>query len=156
MPATVDVRDFKDLYRRTRELRPELNRELKKRLRGAGKIGADAARMKIRAWPVAGGISSKAGGRLHRGLRARLSSQIRVSAGGKNVVIRQGRRGLTGENAADLPRDIDHGGWYHPVYGHGKVFQTGWPYFKKTISSKYPEMVDEVAKVLDDIARRLT
>jgi hypothetical protein len=80
-----------------------------------------------------------------------------VSASGKNVVIRQGARGLTGNSAADLPRDIDRGFWKHPVYGHRPdVTQYGFPYFKKEINSKRPEMVDEVSKVLDTIARLLT
>lgn len=185
MPTVVDVRDFRELSRKARLAGPEIRRELGKRLRVAGKIGADAARLKIRAWPVAGGISSKAGGVAHRGLRATLASRIRVSATGRNVVIRQGAGGLTGQNAADLPRDIDRGGWYHPVFGrspragryvkaarpgHGKrtiagdlrataqgrVFQEGWPYFKKEIASRRPQMVDEVSKVLGDIAKRIT
>lgn len=183
MPQTVDVRDFTALYRRTRLAGPQISKDLRKRLRVAGRIGADAAKLKIREWPVSGGISAKAGGRANRGLRARLASNIGVSVGARNVVIRQGARGLRGNSAADLPRDIDRGGWYHPVYGHllhqtvrerakvaglnragvrslpvrqGKVFQTGFPYFKKEISSKRPEMVAEVSKVLDGIERLLT
>jgi hypothetical protein len=157
VPVTVDVEDYRALFRKTRTVDRDINRELKKRMRAAGKIGADAARAKIREWPVSGGISSRAGGRAHRGLRATLSSHIRVSATGRTVLIRQGRQGLTGRSSADLPRDIDRGGWRHPTFGHhaSSVFQTGWPYFKMEIASKYQPMVDEVSKVLDDIARRI-
>jgi hypothetical protein len=183
VPQVVDVRDYKELSRKAREAGPEIRREMMKRLRVAGKIGADAARLKIRAWPVSGGISHKAGGRAHRGLRSTLAARISVSASGRNVVIRQGAGGITGQNSQDLPRDIDRGGWYHPVYGRGpasylraarptrgkrtipanlrataqgRVFQTGWPYFKSTIAAKRPEMLAEVSKVLDDITDRLT
>ena len=186
MPAVVDVQDYKELFRKTRRISPEINKDLRKRVRVAGRIGSDAAKAKIREWPVHGGISAKAGGRLHRGLRATLASRIRVVANGKTVVIRQGSGGITGQNAKDLPRDIDRGGWYHPVYGrrligvtsvkpaawrrtrasagtmdrrasaHGMVFQLGFAYFKKPIAAKQPEMVDEVSKVLDTIAQLLT
>jgi hypothetical protein len=185
MPTIVDVRDYKELFRKTREVDRDLNRELKKRLRVAGKIGAVAARTKIREWPVQGGISAKAGGRAHRGLRATIAANIRVSATGKTVQIRSGAQGITGKSSRDVPRDIDRGGWYHPVYGrrllstaprpksfqrnranastldrrassHGTVFQTGFPYFKTAIEGKRDEMTVEVAKVLDDVARRLT
>ncbi len=154
MPATVDVRDYKELYRKSKLAGPEIQKGLRKRLRTCGKIGADEAKSKIMQWPVHGGISGKAIRRnrriVHRGLRATLASQVRVSATGNNVLIRQGRRGLTGNSAADLPRDIDRGGWKHPVYGHQPpVFQYGFPYFKKPISAKYPERVDEVSKVPD-------
>lgn len=185
MPRVVDARDYTELYRKTRGIDREVHKELMKRLRQAGKIGADAAKAKIRGWPVAGGLGASAGGRVHRGLRANLAFRIRVSATARNVTIRQGSGGLTGKNAGDLPRDIDRGGWYHPVFGRerriggymravrptrgrrtiaadlrataqGRVFQEGWPYFKKEIGAKYPEMVDEVAKVLDDIGQRIT
>lgn len=157
----VDVRDYRELYRKTRLVEPEIRKDLRKRLRTCGKIGGDAARRKIMEWPVHGGISGKVIRRnrriVHRPLRATLASQIRVSATGDDVLIRQGRKGLTGNSAADLPRNIDRGGWKHPVYGHRpEVFQTGFPYFKKEIESKRPEMVDEASKVLDTIARLLT
>ena len=157
MPQTVDARDYKELYRKTRVAPAEIRKDMRARLRTAGRIGAAAAKVKIREWPVQGGISAKAGGRLNRGLRARLASQISVSAGASNVTIRQGARGLRGNSAADLPRDIDRGAWKHPVYGHGPpVVQTGFPYFKREIASKRPEMVAEVSKVLDEVSRLLT
>lgn len=118
VPVIVDVRDYRELYRKTRTVDRDISRELSKRLRKAGKIGADASRAKIREWPAAGGISAKAGGRAHRGLRATISANIRVSAGRRNVLIRSGAQGITGKSAADVPRDIDRGGWYHPVFGH--------------------------------------
>jgi hypothetical protein len=183
MPQHVDVRDYKELYRKTKVAPAAIRKDVRARLRTCGRIGANTAKVHIRAWPVQGGISAKAGGRMHRGLRARLASQISVSVGGSNVTIRQGRRGLTGNSAADLTRDIDRGGWYHPVYGHlihqsvsaraavrvknkigirslpvrqGKVFQEGWPYFKQPINAKRPEMIAEMSKTLDEIERLLT
>lgn len=157
MPTHVDVRAYKELYRKTKLAGPEITKDMRSRLRVAGRIGSDAAKLKIRTWPVAGGISAKAGDRVHRGLRARLASNIRVSAGSSNVIIRQGSRGITGSSGSDLPRDIDRGFWRHPVYGHKPdVTQTGIRYFKQEINSKRPEMVAEVSKVLDGIERLLT
>jgi len=159
MPA--DVHEYRELYRKSRAAGPEIAKDMRKRLRTCGKIGADASKRKIVQWPVHGDISAKVIRRnrriVHRGLRATIASQIRVSASGNNVLIRQGRRGLTGNSAADLPRDIDRGGWKHPVYGHKpEVFQSGFPYFKKEISSKYPEMADEMEKILDTMQRLLS
>ena len=159
MPA--DVRDYRELYRKTKLVEPAIRKDLRKRLRNCGKIGADAAKRKVVQWPVHGGISAKTIRRnrriVHRGLRATLAAQIRVTAGSRDVTIVQGRRGLTGNSSADLPRDIDRGGWRHPVYGHKPdVFQYGFPYFKKEIASKRPEMVDEASKVLDAITDVLT
>ena len=155
MPA--DVHEYRELYRKSRLAGPEIAKDMRKRLRTCGKIGADASKRKIVQWPTHGGISAKAGGRVHRGLRATLASQIRVSASGRDVTIRQGRRGLSGNSAADLPRDIDRGFWRHPVYGRKPdVGQYGFPYFKKEINSKRPEMVEEASKVLDTIAGLLT
>ncbi len=178
----VDVREFKELARKARTAGPEIDKDMREGLKAAGKIGARTAKLMIHSWPVSGGISSRAGGRAHRGLRATLASQITVSVSSRNVTIRQGTRGLRGQNARDLPRDIDRGGWYHPVYGHlvhqsireraaharrrqsllaaiprnGKVFQTGFPYFKAPIHAVQPEMEAEVSKVLDKLKHHLT
>lgn len=155
MPA--DVRDYRELYRKTKLVEPAIRKDLRKRLRNCGRIGSDAAKRKIVQWPVHGGIASPTIRRnrriVHRGLRATLAAQIRVTAGARDVTIVQGRRGLSGNSAADLPRDIDRGFWKHPVYGRKPdVPQVGFPYFKKEIASKRPEMVDEASKVLDTIA----
>src|SRR2546422_3352294 len=132
-------------------MQPKIRRAFRKRLRDAGSIGARAAKAKIREWPATGGRYSVAGhGRHFRarpaGLRSTLAANITVTAGRSNVAIRQRSRGLSGHNARDLPRDIDRGGWWHPVYGHHatKVFQTGWPYFKDEISGKRDEMLSAV------------
>jgi hypothetical protein len=157
MPSNHDIaRDYKDLYRKTRVIGPEINKDMRDGLKAAGKIGARTAKLMIQSWPATGGMPSRAGGRKHRGLRTKIASQITVSVGARNVVIRQGTRGLTGRNSRDLPRDIDHGGWFHPVYGHGEVFQKGFPYFKAPIHAVQPLMEAEVSKVLDKIRRHLT
>jgi hypothetical protein len=156
MPAHVNARDYKDLYRKTRVIGPEINRDMRDSLKEAGKIGARAAKLMIQSWPATGGMPSRAGGRKHRGLRAKLASQITVSVNSRNVVIRQGTLGLTGRNSRDLPRGIDHGGWFHPVYGHGEVFQEGFPYFKGPIHAVQPLMEAEVSKVLNKIRHHLT
>lgn len=159
----VDARDYERLYRQTRNFSPEIRRAFRKRLRDAAQIGARAAKVKVRAMPTGGGgryTATGAGkhvrGKKHRGLRSTLATGISVKVTGNSVRIEQSARGLSGRNADDLPRDIDRGGWQHPVYGHPpKVFQKGFPYFQSTMREKRPEMEREVNKVLDDIQAKL-
>lgn len=156
----VDASEYRDLYRRTRNLRPEIRREMRKRLREAAKIGQRAARLKIREMPATAKYSKTGAGRHYRksrpgtgvGLRSTLALNIRVQVTARDVAVRQFTAGLRGHNARDLPRDIDKGYWRHPVYGHPpKVLQKGWPYFDRTMRAKRPEMEREVRKVLDSI-----
>lgn len=157
MPIEVDVRDYRAMYAKTKTITPVIRKGFRKRLRGAAKIGQDAARAKIMTWPAAGGIAAKAGGRLNRGLRATIAGQIRTSVTARDVRIRQFTAGLVGNSASDLPRDIDRGFWKHPTYGHRPtVGQRGIHYFKDEITSKRDDMLREVTKVLDDIEWHLS
>lgn len=158
----IDVADYTQLYRATRGMHPEVRSAFRKRLRKAAKIGADAAKLKIRTMPAAHKYSALGAGRHftkskpHAGLRSTLARNIRVSITAREVAIHQYSAGLYGENAQDLPRDIDRGGWRHPTFGHEpKVFQDGWPYFKSTMREKRPQMEREVQKVLDDIKAKV-
>jgi hypothetical protein len=157
----VDVADYERLYRTTRGMHPEVRSAFRKRLRRAAKIGADAARIKIRTMPATGGKYTATGaGRHYRksragvgvGLRSTLALNIRVTVSAREVAVRQFTKGLRGQNARDLPKDIDRGGWKHPTYNHKPVvFQRGYPYFDSTMKEKRPEMEREVGQVLDDI-----
>lgn len=157
MPIEVDVRDYRALWVKTKTAEPVIRKGFRRQLRKAAKIGQDAARAKILAWPATGGISAHAGGKLHRGLRATIAAGIGTSVTARDVRIRQAARGISGKSSADVPRDIDRGGWKHPTYGHRPhVFQRGTPYFKKEIESKRDEMLREVAGVLKDIGEHLS
>ncbi len=161
MPAyRVDVEDYKRLYRRTRDMEPKIRRDLRKHLREAGNIGRDAARLKIREWSGGGGAGkyTAAGHGRHTrrgrsvGLRSTIAINIRTTVGPSDVTIRQFTVGLSGNSTADLPYDIDRGGWRHPTFGHRpRVFQRGIHYFHDEIESKRPQMEREMAKVLDEI-----
>lgn len=160
----VDASDYRDLYRRTRNLRPEIRREFRRRLRVAANIGRDAARTKVRAMPATHKYTAAGAGRHYRrsragvgvGLRSTLALNIRTDVSARDVAVRQYTRGLRGRSSRDLPRDIDRGGWLHPVFGHHPdVFQKGWPYFMSTMREKRPEMEREVRKVLDHIRVQL-
>jgi hypothetical protein len=157
----VDAADYERLYRATRGMRPEVRRAFRKRLRKAANIGARAAKVKIRAMPATKKYSAAGAGRHFRsartvGLRSTLALNIHVSVTAKDVAVRQFAKGLRGRNADDLPRDIDRGGWWHPVYGHKpEVFQHGWPYFDSTMREKRPAMEREVSGVLDDIRAKV-
>lgn len=160
----IDVADYTQLYRATRGMRPEVRRAFRKRLRDAAKIGERAARLKIRQMPATAKYTAAGGGRHYRkrqpgravGLRSTLALNIRVTVSAREVAIKQFSAGLRGRNARDLPRDIDRGGWKHPVYGHEpKVFQRGFPYFDVTMREKRPEMERAVEGVLDDIKAKV-
>jgi hypothetical protein len=160
----IDVADYAQLYRATRGMKPEIRRDFRKRLRKAAKIGADAAKIKIRAMPSTKKYSALGAGRHftkskpHAGLRSTLARNIRVTVTPKEVAIRQFSEGLYGRNAQDLPKDIDSpkGGWTHPTFNHEpEVFQHGWPYFKSTMREKRRAMEKEVQQVLDDIKAKV-
>lgn len=163
MPTVVDASDYERLYRRTRGIKGEIRRDFRKHLREAAKIGQRAARERIREWPGGGGGYTHLGHGRHlrglksRGLRSTLAANIGVRVDRRGVRIVQTTRGLTGRNANRLPKDINKGGWKHPVYGHGSVFQRGLKgYFDKSIDDKREEMLQQAAKVLEDITERLT
>ena len=160
----IDVADYERLYRSTRNMHPEIRKAFRKRLRRAAKIGADAARIKIRTMPATAKYSAAGAGRHYRksragvgvGLRSTLALNIKVTVSAREVAVRQFTAGLRGKNARDLPKDIDRGGWKHPVYGHEpKVFQKGFGYFDSTMREKRPEMEREVQQVLDDIKAKV-
>jgi hypothetical protein len=160
----IDVADYVQLTRATRGMRPEIRRAFRKRLRKAAKIGADAARVKIRTMPATAKYTATGAGRHYRksragtgvGLRSTLALDIKVSVTAREVAVKQFTAGLRGRNSRDLPKDIDRGGWKHPTYGHKPVvFQRGYPYFDSTMREKRPEMEHEVRKVLDDIKAKV-
>jgi len=160
----IDVADYERLYRSTRGMHPEIRKAFRKRLRNAAKIGADAARIKIRTMPATAKYSATGAGRHYRksragvgvGLRSTLALNIRVTVSAREVAVRQFTAGLRGKNARDLPRDIDKGYWRHPVYGHKPtVLQKGYPYFDVTMREKRPEMEREVQQVLEDIKAKV-
>lgn len=157
MPIAVNVYEYRALFAKTKTIDPVIRKAFRRQLRKAAKIGQDAARAKILAWPAAGGISAHAGGKAHRGLRATIAAGIGTSVTARDVRIRQSAKAIDGKSAADVPRDIDRGGWRHPTYGHRPhVFQRGTPYFTREIASKKDDMLREVSGVLKDIADHLS
>lgn len=159
----VDVSDYIALSRRCREAGPEVRREFRQRIREAGKIGRDAARMRALRIHTLGIRSGRHFGRGRRrpqhprSLRAALAGDIGLDVSGDDVKITVGARLLSGRDAIALPRGIEKGEWSHPVFGHGRVRQIGdrnW--FKDAVEARRPEMEHEVAQVLDYIERRLT
>jgi hypothetical protein len=160
----IDVADYAQLYRATRGMHAEVRRDFRKRLRRAAKIGADAARVKIRTMPATKKYTATGSGRHYRksragvgvGLRSTLALDIKVTVSAREVAVRQFTAGLRGKNSRDLPKDVDRGGWKHPTYGHKPmVFQRGYPYFDSTMRQMRPAMEREVQKVLDDIKAKV-
>lgn len=152
----VDADEYARVRLRAKEFDPLLDRELQKALRKVAKIGADAAKAKIRTMPSHGGHRPGHGSpRRPQFLRSKIAANIRVQATGKDVKIVQGVTGISGRNARGLVRNIDQGGTFrHRVFGHDVwVSQAGYAYFKRPIEDKRPEMEREVGDALDRAVR---
>lgn len=169
MARHVDTADYQRLIAASRTVDPVIRREFKKHLKDAGKIGADAAKVKILAMPSTGVISraGQARGQQHHstrnirgrshGLRRVLAAGIKVQVGSKDVKVVQSTVGISGRNARGVARHLDAGvRWQHPYFGHGEVWQRGYSYFKKEIDGKKEEMLREVGQVLDAMQRHLS
>jgi hypothetical protein len=157
--------------------------ELNKRLRAAGgqrlqqntarriRRAAEPVRTElqraIRTNPIrgAGGGSTRrrAGddGRAHRvaGLRESIAHAIRLSVRttgnpGARIWI---DRGQLPADQRSLPDRIEDGRWRHPVFGNRSVWvnQYSRPWWAPTLRRMEPRMRAEVARVLDDVERRL-
>lgn len=162
------------LYRASQTAGPQIRADMRRHLKDAAGIGASAA--KARARMVSGGFVGSSftsagrqvsqhgrhgrhgGGAGRRKLGSVLASNIRVQVKGDDIRIVQGSAGISGRNAAGLPRGLDEfGGFTHPTFGHDPVVeQSGQPYFARTMTEKRGEMIREVSRVLDDIERHLT
>jgi hypothetical protein len=153
----VDADQYAQVRARAREFDPLLDKELKKALRQGAKIGADAAKAKIRTMPSYGthraghGSSSRP-----QHLRAKLASNIRVVVSNRDVRIVQSVIGIRGANAKGLPRRLDEGGRFrHPVFGRSDDWasQLGYAYFSRTIAAKRPEIEAGVKDAMDRAIR---
>lgn len=159
--------------------------ELEKRLRSAGgrRLQQNTARRirraaepvqrelqrAIRTNPIRGqgtgaGPRRSAGddGRAHRvaGLRETIARAIRISVrttGRPGARIWIDRSRLPADQRS-LPDRIEDGRWRHPVFGNRKRWATQYsrPWWGVTLRRLEPRMRAEIARVLDDVERRIS
>lgn len=88
------------------------------------------------------------------GLRARIAAGTTVddTADGAEIAA-----GLSGDEA-NLPEDMDHGSWMHPVFGNQNnwVTQSGYfAWFSDTMDESDGDFEDALDDVLDQAAERI-
>lgn len=144
-----------------------LEQNLHRRIRRAAEPTRDALQRAIRTNPIrgtgGGGTRRRAGddGRAHRvtGLREAIARAVRVSVrttGNPGARIWIDRSRLPADQRS-LPDRIDEGRWRHPVFGNRKRWTTqhSRPWWGATLRRMEPHMRAEVARVLDDVERRI-
>jgi hypothetical protein len=159
----VDASDLRKVAKIAKEFKPELQKQLLKQLRAAGRVGVIESRKAIRQMP------SKTNGETHflikktgvgryslRDLIAQATTSTVTVRNSPDVRIRVRKTPeLTQIGAGGLPRAINEGRWRHPLFGDRDHWydQTGFEFFDKPIESRREEMLVLVKKALDDTVR---
>ncbi|MFD8687857.1 hypothetical protein [Streptomyces sp. NPDC059651] len=154
-----------ELQRRLRAAGGEnIRSSMQRRIRRAAEPLRDDLQSTIRGLPIrsAGRGSGKRGGPspTTRPLRATLAEAIRISVRtsgnpGARVYVDKGR---LPPDLRNMPQVINEGRIRHPVFGNRRRWatQTATPlWWDKTVRTHTPRMTAEVARVLDDVRRRL-
>ncbi|MFE7444561.1 hypothetical protein ACFU7X_29400 [Streptomyces chartreusis] len=95
-----------------------------------------------------------------RPLRATIADAIRISvrtgaSPGATVWVDKGR---LPPDLKNMPKVINDGRIRHPVYGNRRKWVTQWaqpPWWDSTVRRHLPRMEREVARIVDDVRRRL-
>jgi hypothetical protein len=159
-----------DLQRRLRRAAgPEVAAAMQRRIRRAAEPVQRDLQATVRALPIRGqGTGSgprrdrRADGRAHRvaGLRETIARAIRISVrttGNPGARLWIDRSRIPPDQRS-LPERLDEGRWRHPVFGNRRrwVTQYAAPWWGVTIRRHETRMRAAVARVLDDVERRLS
>jgi hypothetical protein len=142
---------------------PELRQNFARRLRHAAEPLHRDLQNTVRTLPIRSqGGSSRRGGPspTTRPLRATIAAAVRISVRtggnpGAKVWIDRSRLPADMRN---MPARLDEGRWRHPVFGNRRRWATQYasPWWSVTIRRHEPRMRTEVARILDDVERRLS
>lgn len=152
-----------ELQRRLRAAGDEsLRASMQRRIRRAAEPVRDDLQSTVRSLPIRGqgGAGRSGPSPTTRPLRATIADAIRISvrttAGGAGARVWIDRAALPPDMRA-MPNRLDEGRWRHPVYGNRRRWaaQYASPWWSVTIRRHEPRMRAEVARVLDDVERRL-
>ncbi|MEV0441804.1 hypothetical protein AB0I84_05835 [Streptomyces spectabilis] len=155
-----------ELQRRLRAAGHEnLRASMQRRVRHAAEPLRDDLQQTLRSTPIRsqGRASGKRGGPspTTRPLRATIAAAIRISvrntsgAAGARVWV---DRSSLPPDLKNMPGVINEGRIRHPVFGNRRRWATQWaqpPWWDTTMRRHRPRMEREVARVLDDVRRRL-
>lgn len=155
-----------ELQRRLRTAGNEsLRSSMQRRVRRAAEPLHSDLQSAIRQLPLSATGRRGRGGRspTTRPLRATIAQAIRISvrtsAGSAGARVWIDRSRLPRDITTGLVRQINDGRVRHPVFGNRRRWaqQTAPPlWWERTVRSHTPRMEREVARVLDDVRRRLT
>ncbi|WP_329311710.1 hypothetical protein [Streptomyces sp. NBC_01262] len=151
-----------ELQRRLRAAGHEnLRSSLQRRIRRAAEPLRDDLQSAVRGLNIRGQGGSGRGGRspTTRPLRATIADAIRISVRTTGTVgarVWIDRSALPPDMRA-MPNKLNDGRWRHPVFGNRRRWATQYasPWWEITIRRHTPRMEREVARVLDDVQRRL-
>lgn len=158
----VDASDLRKVSLIAKEFGPQLQKQLRKQLRAAGKVGADAVKADIHKMPSGSSSPrhvsvSKRGQIVEKNLRDLIADAVTVNlaTSGKRADLRIRIRktpALQAIGAGGIAKAINTGRWRHPVYGNRNVWvsQTGIKFFDEPLNALKPEILVLVKKALDD------
>ncbi|KPL29067.1 hypothetical protein JI76_28505 [Streptomyces anulatus] len=154
-----------ELQRRLRSAGHEnIRSSMQRRIRRAAEPLRDDLQSTIRGLSIrsAGRGSGKRGGRspTTRPLRATIAGAIRISVrtGGNPGARVWVDKGLLPPDLKNMPQVINTGRVRHPVFGNRRRWatQTATPlWWDKTVQRHQARMTSEVARVVDDVRRRI-
>lgn len=149
-----------DLARISREIRKagnsaEVKKELRQGLRKAAKPLVPAVKASIQAIPSHSSDQPSLRSRMKR------ATKLTVRTGGSKaqVAVRvDGRKMPEHQKALPAYMEGTRKSWRHPVFGNRNVWvsQDPHPYFYEAIRNAGPRAREEVANVLEDIARKIS
>lgn len=153
-----------ELQRRLRAAgHDNLRQSMQRRVRRAAEPLRDDLRSTVRGLRISGQGARGRGGAspTTRPLRASIADAIRISVRTTGTV---GARVWVDKKALPpdlrgMPHTLNDGRWRHPVYGNRRRWVTQYatpsPWWDATVRRHTPRMEREVARVVDDVKRRL-
>ncbi|MET7914464.1 hypothetical protein ABZU45_00735 [Streptomyces avermitilis] len=153
-----------ELQRRLRAAGGEnIRRSMQRRIRRAAEPLRDDLQDTMRGLNIRSeGSRGRGGGRspTTRPLRATIADAVRISVrtGSNPGAVVWVDKGRLPPDLKRMPEVINQGRIRHPVFGNRRRWATQWaqpPWWDSTVRQHTPRMEREVARVLDDVRRRL-
>jgi hypothetical protein len=89
----------------------------------------------------------------HTGLRAKVARGVAIRSGlGSGVAI---TTSMPHPNMAIIPRGLDsqtpERGWFHPVFGRGRVFQHGFSWFSRPLANHHDDIERDITHIIEGV-----
>lgn len=144
--------EFRAVGNALRDIDRTMPTQFRRAIRNRSKVYVAEVKGIVRHLPVTGAK--------HTGLRRRVARGVglRAQLTGQNAGIRIVTK-MENPKEAALPRGLDSmswramgGGWFHPVFGHGRTFQKGYSWFVDPLSHKRDDMRRTLSQELQHAA----